>query len=460
VLASFIAWVSCEQTVICLRYPASISPRRPTSFPLFLLFQLGSFSQSVSHNRYLDPFRPFFTIHLLCERAESATPIAPTRPPRSYMSPNESSILENELSDSTTDGTESLASDEEFVYFEYQALDQANDEIRLLKIDTPTVDDDLICGSLETYSLKDCPAFRALSYEWGRGEEDPLHLVVNGDIMETSRRLMLFMECYCDVVNSIGTEANEYIWIDQICIDQQNTTEKNQQVQIMSEIYSKAMGVIAWFGPDHDEILDYLSSDDFHEWCTSPALHLGYLPAPLERFLALSFWTRLWIQQELVLAKEVIFMSGTTWIYAEEMAEAQGNSRIKGEAALLSAISKIGRRRSSSLRFYDAITKFSRKICADPRDKVYGIQAMLPTDDRVQIDYQLKKEEVYEQAVGIYIDRPLSSNPVLGLLAEDIYNPIIALGIGMGLEVQEAMGIYERLYVTWMISLPRSSASI
>jgi len=357
------------------------------------------------------------------------------------MSPNESPTSDDEFSDSTT---ESPASGGEFVLFEYKALDQENDEIRLLKIDTPTVDEDLISGSLETFYLRECPPFRALSYEWGE-YEDPLHLLINGGIMEIRPRLMLFMEYYCDVVNSIGTEANEYIWVDQICIDQQSTTERNHQVQIMSEIFSKATEVIAWLGPDHDEILDYLSSDDFHEWCISPALHLGHLPAPLEEFLALSFWSRLWIQQELVLAKEVIFMSGTVWIYAVEMAEAQTNSRIKDEPALLSAITKMEHRRVLSLRFYYAITKFSSKICADPRDKVYGIQAMLPENDRVHIDYQLSIGEVYEQAVGVYIERPLSSNSTFGLLVEDIYSPAIALGINMGLEAEEAMKIYKRM---------------
>jgi hypothetical protein len=364
------------------------------------------------------------------------------------MSPNESPISDNEslISDDEFSGstTKSLASNEEFVRFEYQPLDQENDEIRLLKIDTLTVDDDLISGSLETFSLRDCPPFRALSYEWGE-YEDPLHLVINGCIMEIRPRLMLFMEYYCDVLNSIRPEANEYIWIDQITIDQQSTTERNHQVQIMSEIFSKAMEVIAWLGPDHDEILYYLSSDDFQEWCTSPALHLGHLPAPVEEFLALSFWSRLWIQQELVLAKEVIFMSGMAWIYAEEMAEAQNNSRIKDEPALHSAITKMEHRRILSLRFYYAITKFSCKMCADPRDKVYGIQAMLPEDDRIHVDYQLSVGEVYEQAVGVYINRPLSSNPVSGLLMEDIYHPVIALGIGMGLEAEEAMKIYKRL---------------
>jgi hypothetical protein len=38
------------------------------------------------------------------------------------------------------------------------------------------------------------------------------------------------------------------IWADAVCIDQQNNAEKEQQVQRMAEIYSKASRVIVWLG--------------------------------------------------------------------------------------------------------------------------------------------------------------------------------------------------------------------
>ena len=78
------------------------------------------------------------------------------------MSSSDSTTSDDELSSSTT---ESISSDEEFEVFEYQPLDQGKGEIRLLKLDTSTVDDKLISGSLETFSLRNCPPFRALSYK-------------------------------------------------------------------------------------------------------------------------------------------------------------------------------------------------------------------------------------------------------------------------------------------------------
>ena len=45
----------------------------------------------------------------------------------------------------------------------------------------------------------------------------------------------------------LATE-NQTLWIDAICIDQQNIQERNHQVEIMGEVYGKATLVIVWLG--------------------------------------------------------------------------------------------------------------------------------------------------------------------------------------------------------------------
>jgi hypothetical protein len=44
--------------------------------------------------------------------------------------------------------------------------------------------------------------------------------------------------------------AWRYIWVDAICINQVNTEERNQQVQLMDRIFSQATEVSAWLGED------------------------------------------------------------------------------------------------------------------------------------------------------------------------------------------------------------------
>jgi hypothetical protein len=43
-------------------------------------------------------------------------------------------------------------------------------------------------------------------------------------------------------------------WIDAICIDQSSITERNHQVSLMGDIYSKAMWVVAWLGCNEDMV--------------------------------------------------------------------------------------------------------------------------------------------------------------------------------------------------------------
>jgi hypothetical protein len=40
------------------------------------------------------------------------------------------------------------------------------------------------------------------------------------------------------------------IWVDAICINQENPEEREQQVQLMAKIYSKAHHVIVWLGEE------------------------------------------------------------------------------------------------------------------------------------------------------------------------------------------------------------------
>jgi len=42
------------------------------------------------------------------------------------------------------------------------------------------------------------------------------------------------------------------VWIDAICINQDNLDERSQQVSLMTDIYSKARRVIIWLGEDWD----------------------------------------------------------------------------------------------------------------------------------------------------------------------------------------------------------------
>jgi hypothetical protein len=43
------------------------------------------------------------------------------------------------------------------------------------------------------------------------------------------------------------------IWVDAICINQEDNAEKSQQVQQMAQIYSKAIGALVWLGDAYED---------------------------------------------------------------------------------------------------------------------------------------------------------------------------------------------------------------
>lgn len=124
----------------------------------------------------------------------------------------------------------------------YNPLNSARHEIRLLEAVSRSADDfheQLTCR-LSIYSLDDNPSFTALSYVWG-DPRDTRPIVVNDTNMEVTANLM-------DALLQQRDSRMRLIWADALCINQQNSEEKTQQIQMMGTIYSQAADVVAWIG--------------------------------------------------------------------------------------------------------------------------------------------------------------------------------------------------------------------
>lgn len=100
----------------------------------------------------------------------------------------------------------------------------------------------------------DLPSYRCLSYAWG-DPEDPFVIMINGKIFWVRRNLHDFLAIARETI------SRTYLWIDALCIDQSNTSERNHQVQQMGRIYSIADTVLVWLGADHEVagVLQYVN---------------------------------------------------------------------------------------------------------------------------------------------------------------------------------------------------------
>jgi len=83
--------------------------------------------------------------------------------------------------------------------------------------------------------------YEALSYAWGGSEKD--HRV---SVDQYSLRVTANL--HAALLHLRGRFLERIIWIDAICINQDDKEEQGQQVQCMAEIYSRASRVIIWLG--------------------------------------------------------------------------------------------------------------------------------------------------------------------------------------------------------------------
>lgn len=86
--------------------------------------------------------------------------------------------------------------------------------------------------------------FAALSYEWGTATSTST-ILVNGQALHIRQNLWNFLT----QIRRIRSDSlPALLWIDSICINQEDIGEKNSQVQLMHKIYAQAEEVLVWLG--------------------------------------------------------------------------------------------------------------------------------------------------------------------------------------------------------------------
>ncbi|KAK4555648.1 hypothetical protein LTR86_007401 [Recurvomyces mirabilis] len=191
------------------------------------------------------------------------------------------------------------------------------DAIRCLTILPGDEADGLSC-SLQVVRLRDDPVYEALSYSWGAEPATcPIRLHDKTAYIRPN------------LLGALRVLRHKYqevrVWVDALCINQANDIEKDHQVSRMGRIYSKAQRTIIWLG-EHDassrqamtfvaQILnpDFLSRDTWLD--DQRILALG-------RFLTRPWFSRRWIVQEVILAKESTMVVGSSQVHFTDIVDA------------------------------------------------------------------------------------------------------------------------------------------
>ncbi|XXH02351.1 40S ribosomal protein S30 [Hypoxylon texense] len=202
-------------------------------------------------------------------------------------------------------------------HFEYQPLATPY-HFRLAYIERSLTRWTAIHCTLTEYDPNTAPPYVALSYTWGdpivdRGEPSGLETIF---VNEKPFRIRANLFHALEVLRDRETR----LWVDTICIDQQNNQERGVQVALMGGIFSRASKVCAWLGPateDSDRAMGFISrvnsgwiikQVDKHLPSACAKWHVGRVA--FAKLLERSWFSRAWIIQEVALAKDVLFMCG------------------------------------------------------------------------------------------------------------------------------------------------------
>lgn len=144
--------------------------------------------------------------------------------------------------------------------FYYKPLDRTTGEIRLVRLHMPinaADDDDILCDLITT-PLPQSPPYEALSYTWG-SSENKRTIKLNGKPFQVTQNLYVALKHLRERTILLHNEPKTFphtermLWIDAICINQDDLDERNFQVRLMWHIYSVASQVTVWLGEEADD---------------------------------------------------------------------------------------------------------------------------------------------------------------------------------------------------------------
>ena len=313
----------------------------------------------------------------------------------------------------------------------YQPLDQERKEIRLLRLDpcrsSNNLDFSLVHHPLGDHVRSDRRyEYFALSYVWGNATDaKPIYL--DGEIVEIRATLWRALDALrhqlrgrpCDDAPFRGPAGvpmeSLYIWIDFLCINQDDVDERNSQIQMMDQVFSKAQGVIGWLGDPTDEsnaamdlLHDALVADDFPQGPKDQyqGERRKEIDGALSVLVSFEYWRRVWIIQEVALSQAAFWMfcgdRRLSWEQYSSLFGKRENGSTDLPARLDTEDRRVAMTKARLFRsltganlhkapLHDLMAMARGYLVSDPRDRVYGLLGIVEPSDRSLLDIDYRK---------------------------------------------------------------------
>ncbi|KAH8726435.1 heterokaryon incompatibility protein-domain-containing protein, partial [Phaeosphaeriaceae sp. PMI808] len=303
--------------------------------------------------------------------------------------------------------------------FNYESLSSANKEIRLLEVSPGVGSDTIRCTIKHVSLLEDLPpVYETVSYCWGSPNKISV-IIIDGSVVpvpassEASIRRMRL------------PSSPRILWIDAVCIDQSSSSERSQQVALMSMIYSTGKRNLVYL------VYKTLYDERTLICCTSNEDFAGDIDfAALKNLYGFAWFRRLWVVQEASLASSSTCHWGELEFELLDALRAAKWLDYKASSLPFSLVITNGLRCASLMwAFIDPlITQLGEGMMAallnlpldfektEPRDGVFAILGLLGTKllDRglptlLEVDYDKPLPEVLQDATryALYENRSL-----------------------------------------------------
>ncbi|KAF2491223.1 HET-domain-containing protein, partial [Lophium mytilinum] len=205
---------------------------------------------------------------------------------------------------------------EKRILYRYSPLRPEPSSIRLLRLlphadETAVIQCELFDYSLQSSSQR-THQYEALSYVWG-SPEGKLPIMIGGCAFDVTVNL------HAALLRMRNHAMERVLWVDAICIDQDNLKEKEDQIQFMAEIFGQARQVVVWLGEaaeDSDLALEQIRSGDSldDDGGSVDPLNDDPMQQAILALLERPWFRRIWILQEVAAARHILVMCGAAEI--------------------------------------------------------------------------------------------------------------------------------------------------
>ncbi|PMD33271.1 hypothetical protein L207DRAFT_557891 [Hyaloscypha variabilis F] len=303
--------------------------------------------------------------------------------------------------------------------------------IRLLRIALACDPTDIITCEFSTFDIEAAPRYQALSYEWSL--KSPLKEI---EVMKQPTRIRSNLFNFLARLRSHG-------YHDYLCDD-----ERNHQVQLMFQIYRKAHSVLVWLGEEsHDSnktlrTIHVLSRTKERDSRLAHMTERSTLWQGLEALSRRKYWTRIWIVQEITVARRLELFCGDEKVPWSTFASActfppdlwtpweQIMRRSAGKwlhHSTMYGLIRSQKRWPMEIESLETLsTRYKKSECEDRRDKIFAlfsIASEVRHGHIFNVDYTKDIEGTFISLVAWAISGPLWNGPISTVELEEQRSP-------------------------------------